>query len=128
MTVAADRDQHRPQAHDAGVEQRLLERLALLVRSSMKSKSTMMWLTMTPIRLAMPRNAMKPNGDAHDPQRGQRADHAVRDRGEHDQRLDRVPELDHQRQEDHHDRDHHDDGQVAEALDLFLVLAADLQS
>ena len=28
----------------------------------MKSKSTMTWLTITPIRLAMPRNAMNPNG------------------------------------------------------------------
>ena len=27
----ADRDQHRPQPHDAGVEQRLLERLTALV-------------------------------------------------------------------------------------------------
>ena len=31
--------------------------------SSMKSKSTITWLTMTPIRLAIPRNAMKPNGE-----------------------------------------------------------------
>ena len=30
--------------------------------SSMKSKSTMTWLTMTPMRLAMPRNAMNPKG------------------------------------------------------------------
>ena len=28
----------------------------------MKSNSTMMWLTMTPIRLTTPRNAMNPNG------------------------------------------------------------------
>ena len=28
----------------------------------MKSKSTMTWLTMTPTRLATPRNAMNPNG------------------------------------------------------------------
>ena len=28
----------------------------------MKSKSTMTWLTITPTRLATPRNAMKPNG------------------------------------------------------------------
>ena len=31
--------------------------------SSMKSKSTMTWLTMTPTRLTIPRKAMKPKGD-----------------------------------------------------------------
>src|ERR1051325_9348118 len=30
--------------------------------SSMKSNNTMMWLTITPTRLTIPRNAMKPNG------------------------------------------------------------------
>jgi len=30
--------------------------------SSMKSKSTMTWLTITPIKLAMPRKAINPNG------------------------------------------------------------------
>ena len=31
--------------------------------SSMKSKSTITWLTITPTRLATPRKAMKPKGD-----------------------------------------------------------------
>ena len=58
-----DRDQDRPQPFDSRVANGLFERFALLnCISSMKSKSTITWLTITPIRLAIPRNAMNPNG------------------------------------------------------------------
>jgi len=33
----------------------------------MKSKSTMTWLTITPTKLTMPRNAMNPNGEPMTP-------------------------------------------------------------
>ena len=71
-----------------------------------------MWLTMTPIRLATPRNAMNPNGAPMIHSADQRADDAERNRREHDQRLDRVAELEHQRQEDGADRDQHHHRQV----------------
>ena len=52
--------------------------------SSMKSNSTITWLTMTPIRLMMPRNAMKPNGAPHDDEADERAGDAERNGGEDD--------------------------------------------
>ena len=69
--------------------------------SSMKSKSTMTWLTMTPMRLTMPSSAMKPKLERMTHTEAMAADEAIGHRGEDDERLDGIPELEHQRQVDH---------------------------
>ncbi len=84
-----------------------------------------MWLTMTPMRLAIPRNAHEPEGHSHDPESGERPHQPVGNGGDDDEGLHRELELDDQREEDERDRDTHHHREVLEAFDLLFVLAAD---
>src|SRR5262249_31299449 len=65
---------------------------------------------------------------AHDPQRRQRAHHPKRNRRKHNEWLDRVLELKHQRHEDQQHRDHQYDHQIPKTLDLVFFFATDLQA
>jgi hypothetical protein len=90
----------------------------------MNSNSTMMWLTMTPTRLAHERHESE--WRPHDIQGRQRADHAVGNRCKHQKGLDGVLELKHQRQKNSRDGDDHDEAEVFESVDLRFFFTPDL--
>src|SRR5215469_13420970 len=56
----------------------------------MKSKGTITWLTTTPIRLAIPRNAMKPNGETITAKQTSAPDQPVWSRCEHEERFNGI--------------------------------------
>ncbi len=83
---------------------------------------------MTPIRLADPEKRHEAERGLHHPQAEDRAHHAVRRGGEDQQRLDGIVELEQQRQVNAEHGDRQDQRQIAEAVLLLVVLAADGRS
>ena len=75
-----------------------------------------------------PEEGHEAEGLVHDRQHRQRAAHAVGHGREHDERLDRVVELEDQREVDQAMEMEHDERHLREALVLLLVLAADLDA
>src|SRR5262252_10587445 len=64
---------------------------------------------------------------AHDDQTGQRSRHPIRDCGEYEQWLHRIPKLHDQRDENQQYRDRHHDAEFFESFLLLVILAANLQ-
>ena len=124
----ADGDEHRPQPHDAGVEQRLAQRLALLVR----------------LLDEVEEHDDVADDDADEADDAEERHEAERRAHEHEPATS-APTMPKgiaaktmsgliafrnwstQRQVDERHRDEHDDAELAEALRLLLVLAADLE-
>src|SRR5258707_8958550 len=93
--------------------------------SSMKSKSTMTWLTITPMRLAT-KECHEAEGRTHDRQSDQRSHRSVRCGRKDKQGLYGILELHEQSQVDADERDQENDGQIDESIDLLCFLAGDL--
>src|SRR6266849_5793961 len=68
----------------------------------------------------------KPEGRAHDPERGKSAHNSVRHCREDDKRLDSVFELIHETEKYRANGNQQDDDQILESLDLLLLRSADL--
>src|SRR4030095_10115412 len=121
-----DGDEDRPQPHDTGIEQSLDERLTRFVAFLDEVEQHDDMADDDANQARHTEEGHETEWRPHYVERRERPHDTVGDGGKHHRRLDRVLELEDQRHINHGDGDEHHDGQVAEALDLLLTLAADL--
>ena len=97
-----------------------------MCRSSMKSKSTIEWLTITPTRLATPRKAMKPKGSCMTQSAAKAPTIPYGAAASTSRGL--IPLLNWKTRAriNHSDRDHHHPRQILEPGFCLVVLASDL--
>src|SRR5438874_11248080 len=93
--------------------------------SSMKSNSTMTWLTMTPIA-SYSKKCHEAKRRAHDCQSDQCADRPIGSGREDQQGLYGVIELNQQRQVDADQRNEKNDSEIRESVNLLRLFPADL--
>src|SRR5688572_23522545 len=116
----SDRDEHRTKAKDARIEERFTERRALLVSllDEVEEHDDVAHDDTDEADDAEERHEAE--GTAREHETHERACHAIGDRSEHDDGLHRAPQLDHEREVDREDADAEHDGEIEEALLLFL--------
>src|SRR5262249_37716907 len=122
----ADCNQHRPQTHNSGIQQRIAQRLAALTRFFNEIEQHDDVADDHAYQTHTTEEGHKAERRSHYPQSSHRSYHPERYGREYDERFERVFELKNQRNEDREDRNQQDDRQVLESLDLILLFTADL--